>query len=248
MINNLDERKKMLGMSNEGGSSYWKLNKITLNGKTGHYKFTNLLKERQKGEEVEVEDLGSEIAGVILKMRWSLSKYDGRAKSFYVTSEYDFKGSDKIQLFSGGEKVDEGIAQDIRTKHNLHTERVIYIYLPAKMEIVRVFVRATGLSADEKSPHKGLFQYMDEFAETEELPDEYITHFLSELRQGDLGEYHATVFKRGRKLTETEFKKTQTAMKLVNEKTMKKYEEKENDFDLPQNDDENLPSPDDIPF
>src|SRR5690554_3550774 len=94
-----DEMKKMLGMGGESSGPFYKLNKVAMNGDDGTFILTDLLAEREKGAKPAKKDLGKEISGVILKMRWALSKYNEPPAQSYNSTEYDDKWKDPVTVY-----------------------------------------------------------------------------------------------------------------------------------------------------
>lgn len=221
-----DAMKKMLGMGNEGGSAVYRLDKVTMSGDNGKFTITDLVSERQKGVKPTVESLGETVEGVILKMRWVLEYWDESSRTFYGSTEYDDKWKDTVTVYP---VKDKGSVETMKAKHKLKTLRVIYMYLPAKKQIVRLMVKASALSGKDKNVNGelGLFEYIADFANDEALPCEFVTECTGVFRAGTnqdgtpnkRKDHYAMTFARGRALTESEFAKIQTSMIEVNEKT-----------------------------
>src|SRR3990167_1118946 len=217
-----EEKKKMLGMNQGGGTGVWKLNKVEMSGDTGKCRLVDLATEREKGTKANIEELDDTLQGVILKMRWHLTRYEESGS--LSSTEYDDKWKDQVTVYP---MKDKGSVETMKAKYKLSTNRIIYFYVPAKKEIVRLVVKASGLSGD-KNPNKelGLFEYIDEFAQTESLPCDFITICKGIFREGTNADgsknkrkdHYAMSFSTGRQLTETEMEKIQTLMVEVNEK------------------------------
>lgn len=224
MERNREELRKWMGLNTEGGTPTYKLNKVTMSGDDGKFKLTDLLSERPKGEKPNNEDLGEVIEGVILKMRWQLTRFDETTS--LSSTEYDNKWKDEVTVYPMKEK---GNAATMKEKHSLNTVRVVYFYVPKKAQIVRLIVKASALTGGEKNPggEHGLFEYIDEYAQTETLPCEFITACKGVFREGKNADgsknkrkdHYAMSFKSGRELTDSEFEKVEAMMIEVNEKT-----------------------------
>lgn len=219
------EMRKMMGIDGGERTAFYKLNKVQMSGDTGDFKLSDLLTEREKGQKPDVKELGKELDGVILKMRWALSKYDEPNNMYYSSTEYDDKWRDQITVFPNKDK---GSVETMKAKYGLSTQRIVYMYLPSEKQIVRLIVKASALSGD-KNPNGelGLFEYIDEYISTEILPCENITVCTGVFREGKnqdgtknkRKDHYAMSFKAGRKLTETEFEKVQKMLIEVAEKT-----------------------------
>ncbi len=217
--------KAMLGMNSEGGTAVYKLDKVEMSGDTGLFKLTDLVSDREKGSKPNTESLGEVVEGVILKMRWKMSRYE-ESGSFNST-EYDDKWKDEVTIYPSKDK---GSVPAMKEKYKLGTQRVIYFYLPAKKEIVRLIVKSSALSDDNNANPEGqfsLFGYTNEFASDEILPCEIITSCKGVFREGKNADgspnkrkdHYAMSFSKGRALKEEEFAKVQGMMIEVNEKT-----------------------------
>lgn len=254
-----EQLKKMMGLDNSGRTSYYKLNQVTMSGDDGTFRFKDMLSEKEKGAKYPVEDMGKEVSGVILKMRWVLSKFNEGEPSLN-SSEYDNKYKDEVIVYP---MKDRGNAAAMKEKYNLSTQRVVYFYVPSKKQVVRLIVKASALSGAGKNPggELGLFEYIDEYASDDILPCQFITECVGVFREGKnqdgsknrRKDHYAMSFKRGRNLTDSEFEKIQTLMVEVNEKTVLPAEEVEETPDdrVEAALDEALnsaPNPDDIPF
>jgi hypothetical protein len=217
--------KKLMGMNDTGGTAYYKLNKVQMSGDSGEFRLSDLVSERERGQKPNVKELGKELNGVILKMRWMLSKYDEPNNVYYSSTEYDDKWKDQITVYPSKER---GSVEDLKTKFNLSTQRIVYFYIPSEKQVARLVVKASALSG-KKNPggEFGLFEYIDEFAKTETLPCEFITTCTGVFREGTnqdgtknkRKDHYAMTFKSGRKLSDTEFEKVQKMILEVAEKT-----------------------------
>lgn len=251
-----EEMKKILG-SGEAGTPFYKLNKVTMSGDSGDFKITDLLSPREQGVKPVIDEMGKSVEGVILKMRWQLSKYDEPNGQYYSSSEYDNKHTDKIMVFPNKDK---GSVEEMKAKYALSTQRVIYFYLPKKQQIVRLIVKASALTGD-KNPNKemGLFEYQSDLGDT--LLCEVMTSLTGIYREGKnkdgstnkRKDHYAISFSNARQLTETEFEKVQdkmveveTALNIpkLNPETGIAQEEEDGQDGIPTLD----ISPDDIPF
>lgn len=217
--------RDLMGLGGGERTAFYKLNKVQISGDTGDFRLSDLLTEREKGTKPEVKELGKELNGVILKMRWALSKYDEPNNMYYSSTEYDDKWKDQITVFP---TKDKGSVESLKAKYGLSTQRIVYMYLPSEKQIVRLIVKASALSGD-KNPggELGLFEYIDEYIQTETLPCENITTCFGVFREGKnqdgsknkRKDHYAMAFKSSRKLTETEFEKVQKMLIEVSEKT-----------------------------
>lgn len=226
----MDKQALMTKMGmNTAKSTVYKLNKITMSGDDGKFSLSDLLSEREKGAKVNKHDMGSELDGVILKMRWQLSRYDEPSTTFYNSTEYDDKWKDEVTVYPNKEK---GSVEGMKSKHKLSTQRVIYFYVPSQKEIVRLIVKASALTGKGKNPNDelGLFEYLNEYQETETLPCQFITYCTGVFRAGKnedgspnkRKDHYAMTFKSGRQLTDSEFEKVEAMIDDVDSKTASK--------------------------
>jgi hypothetical protein len=153
---------------------------------------------------------------------------DGSAK-ITSTSEFDNKNTDKVIVFGSNEK---GLAADIKDKCQLGSQRVLYVYLPKRDEIVRMIVKPSALSGD-KNPDKdaegksipralGLFEYVDQLNADGAFLHENMTTFGSVYREDAKNKrksYFAMTFSVGEKLGEEQAVKAVEMVKEVHEKT-----------------------------
>jgi hypothetical protein len=145
-MNDTDIAKKT-GQTSERIAAY-KLNEIRMNGDDGTFSLVELLspKNTETGK-YNVQKLGNSVEGVILKMRWKLSKYE-EGKASINTSEYDNKTRDRVVVFGTNER---GTAINIKERFNLTTQRVLYVYVPRHSEIVRLIVKSSAFSRKDPS-------------------------------------------------------------------------------------------------
>lgn len=211
---------KMTGQNSGEKVTAYKLNEVRMSGDDGSFSFRCLLSEKKDGKYVS-QPLGKTVDGVILKMRWRLAKYNEPPAQSYMTSEYDFKTTDTVIEFSTKKK---GTAAQIKEELGLGSQRVLYVYVPAQKEIVRVIVKPSALSS-ENNPGKefGLFDYVQSFTDENIGVHEFVTQFGSVHRPDKNGnkrkDYFAMTFTRGRALTETEKEKVIGLIREVHEKT-----------------------------
>lgn len=260
-----ETKKAMLGMNSGGGEAFYKLNRVQMSGDDGSFKWTDLTSDREKGAKLTSEDMGKQLDGVILKMRWALSKWNEAEKTYLSSTEYDDKWKDKITVYPSRDK---GSVEQLKAKYALSTQRILYFYLPKKQEVVRFIVKASALSSERnENGELGLFDYIQEYTDTDTYPCDYVTTCIGVFRAGknDDGtankrrDHYATTFKQGRALTESEQEKVQKLMIEVNEKTHRVHR----DSVLPAADDmrdkaldealkgepqEDGINPDDVPF
>ena len=220
MVLTPEEKRKMSGQESGEKTVFYKLNEVTMSGDDGKFRLREVLAEKNADGKYNIEDLGETIDGVILKMRWKLSRYDEPNKTFYNSTEYDSKWTDEVMVFPPR---DRGSVEGMKEKHKLATQRVLYFYMPKKKQIVRLIVKASALSS-EKNPkgEVGLFDYIDEFNETDTLVSDFITTAGSVYRENlenKRKNHYAMHFKNGRPLTDSEKEKVEAMMIEVSEKT-----------------------------
>lgn len=217
--------RSLMGIERGERTSFYKLNKVQMSGDSGEFRMSDIVSERERGQKPNVKELGKELNGVILKMRWALSKYDEPNNTYYSSTEYDDKWKNQITVFPPKET---GSVESLKAKFGLATQRIVYMYLPSEKQIVRLIVKSSALSGD-KNPNGelGLFEYIDEYIETETLPCENITTCFGVFREGKnqdgsknkRKDHYAMAFKAGRKLSDSEFEKVQKMLMEVAEKT-----------------------------
>jgi hypothetical protein len=259
------DQKEIAALTGQAGTGdrvpAFKLNEIKMSGDTGEFSLREILGTKGEDGRYPVKELGKVVRGVILKMRWRLTRYEeqsdgkgGKTSTTWMTSEFDNKSADKVVLFNNNEK---GIAADIKVKHALGSQRVLYVYVPGLNQTVRLVVKASGLSGD-KNPNSelGLFEYVDSFdMPAREYLHEYLTEFTGVYREDKTNprkSYWAMTFKRGKEI-ETENKvKIIDMIKEVHEKVGTKFADTytppvaAEGIEYPQQDD--AINPDDIPF
>jgi len=245
---NRDEIKSKMGMGSSSGDFY-KLDKITMSGDDGSFKFTDLTTERQKGEKVVIKDIGKTVEGVILKMRWQLSRWDEPSSIFYNSTEYDDKNTDQVMVFPAKKR---GSVSEMKEAFKLSTQRVIYFHVPSMEKIVRLVVKSSALSGDKNPKGEfGLFEHIDNFSNDGLLPLEAITkcvgvHRKGTNKDGSLNprkDHYAMTFSRGEKLDENQIEKMVALLNEVDERTSKQAP-----MQNTTNEVEDEISPDDIPF
>lgn len=251
----------MTGQKGAERTPAYKLNEIKMSGDDGAFSIKEVLSEKGEDGKYPVRPLGEAVDGVILKMRWRLTRYVESPGRSLMTSEYDNKNTDKVIEFSTGDK---GVAVDMKEKHKLSTQRVLYVYIPKEKEVVRIIVKASALSSDNNPEIDGkralgLFEYIDEYNSSETYVHDYVTHFSSVFREGKNSDgsknkrkdHYAMTFEAGRILTDTEKEKVLGMIKDVHEKTSanKNFAE---EYVAPQESEESAPqeeiNPDDVPF
>lgn len=239
-----EELKKMLGQNDS--KAPFKLNQVALNGDTGKFMFTELLGEQVDNKYPRI-DLGDNLKGVILKMRWRLYSYDESTKTSTSTSEFDDKNTDTIIVFRTKEK---GLAVDIKEKHGLTTQRVLYVFLPSRNETVRMYVKPSGFSGAEEAGKKidmGLFDYMNSFTK-DELVCDYVTLFKSiyrENKDNPRRNHWAAIFERASEVLEENKEKIYGMVEEVDSRIDKDFAHK---VDEPIATPTQEINPDDIPF
>jgi hypothetical protein len=216
------ELAKLTGQ--EGGERVvaYKLNEIRMSGNDGTFTYLELLGTKGEDNKYPSKEIGKTLNGVILKMRWRLFKYEevNGIADIKSTSEYDNKNTDQVYLFGKGEK---GLAVDIKEKYKLGTQRVLYVYLPKKDEIVRIMVKPSALTADN-NPNKemGLFEYVDSFRNDSSYLHEHLTNFSGVERKDPKNprkDYFAMTFSRGAHLLPESIEKVAGLIKEVHERT-----------------------------
>ena len=245
----------MTGQKGAERTPAYKLNEIKMSGDDGSFSIKEVLGEKGEDGRYRVRLLGEGVDGVILKMRWRLTRFVESPGRSLMTSEYDNKNTDKVVEFSTNEK---GLAANLKEKHNLSSQRVIYAFIPKEKEVVRIIVKASALSSennpevDGKKP-MGLFDYIDEYNSTETFVHDYITHFGSIFREDKKNKrksYHAMTFSTGRILTDSEKETILGLIKEVHEKTSgnksfaDEYVAPQEPMEYPKDD----INPDDVPF
>jgi hypothetical protein len=155
MTNNTPSIDEMTG--EQSASASYKLNEITMSGDSGDFTLIERLGKKGDDGRYQRHPLGQHLEGVVLKMRWRLYKYEENKPSM-LSSEYDQK-SDHVVIFSTNEKRP---AAELKERYALPSQRVLYVWLPERKEIVRLIVKSSALTG-EKNPaaEKGLFDYCD---------------------------------------------------------------------------------------
>lgn len=196
-----EEMKRMLGQNESQGQAFLKLNEVQMSGDDGHFYLREVL-TRKEGEKAEKIDLGTEIKGVILRMRWKLSKYKEEASggTFISSTEYDNKNTDEVTIYPDKEK---GSVPNLKQRYALATQRVIYYYLPERNETVRFVVKSSAMTNENNPKEKdgaimtmGLFEYQASLGDL--LLNEVITLAKGIYREDPNGNkrknYYATIF------------------------------------------------------
>jgi hypothetical protein len=201
-----EEIKKMTGQAGNDRPAAYKLNEVKMSGDTGEFSIREILGEKEEDGKYPVKEMGKAVNAVILKMRWRLARYEelpGGKSTMWMTSEYENKTTDEVILFNNGER---GIATDLKERHKLGSQRVLYVFLPGRKEVARLIVKPSALSgdknpADEKGQAMGLFEYVDMFNEQKLNLHEFNTTFSSVYRTDPGGnkrkDYFAMTFAKG---------------------------------------------------
>jgi hypothetical protein len=229
------DQKEIAALTGQAGGERvpaFKLNEVKMSGDTGKFSLREILGTKGADGKYPVQELGDIVRGVILKMRWRLTRYEetpdgkgGKISTTWMTSEFDNKNIDNVVLFNSGEK---GLAADIKVKHNLGSQRVLYVFVPGLKQTVRVIVKASALSGDknpgflsEGGPF-GLFEYVDSFFMANgEYMHEFLTEFTSIYREDKTNprkSYFAMTFKRGKAIEVENKAKIIDMIKEVHEK------------------------------
>jgi hypothetical protein len=244
----------------------FKLNEVKMSGNDGKFSLREILGQKGEDGKYPVQELGNVFKGVILKMRWRLTRYEetkgakGDPISItYMTSEFDDKNTDTVILFNNGEK---GIAADLKAKHQLGSQRVLYVFVPGLKQTVRLIVKASALTA-ENNPDRdkegkaiekalGLFEYIDGFNDSGTFLHEFVTEFKGVYREDPKNprkSYWAMTFLRGAEVQAENKPRVVEMIKEVHEKIglgapAVAAVVDEDRIDYPQED----INPDDIPF
>lgn len=254
------ELAEKMGLGGGEKVAAYKLNEVKMSGDTGIFTLREILSEKGEDGKYPTVEIGKAFAGVILKKRWRLFRYeekpDGKGGQFvttYMTSEYDLKNKDAVVLFNNGEK---GVAAEIKAKYNLGTQCVLYVYLPGRKETVRVVVKSSALGS-ERNPEDalGLFDYLDSFnIDAGEFPCDYQTQFSGVYREDEKNKrksYWAMTFKRGAEVSEENRAKVRDMIEEVHKKVGVSFADSytaptasEDHIEYPTED----INPDDIPF
>jgi hypothetical protein len=221
-MNDADIAKKT-GQTSERIPAY-KLNEVRMNGDDGSFSLVELLspKNAETGK-YNSQKLGSSVDGVILKMRWKLSKFKEGEPSLN-TSEYDNKSKDKVVLFGTNER---GIAQNIKERFALTTQRVLYVYLPKQGEVVRLIVKPSGFSRKNPNDPAGLFDFQNEHEKASTYIHKFWTTFSCKFQEGKnqdgspnkRKDHFSMTFACGKPLTEEQQQKIYGLIEEVDSKT-----------------------------
>jgi hypothetical protein len=221
-MSNYDEINNMTGESGFKKVEGMKLNKVALNGRDGKFIKTLLLSDKVKDgdkESFQREDLGTELEVVFLKHnRRYLSEFDPKGINGKQTSEHNNK-NDYVTLFIGKTR-EQGIAAELREKYDkLKTVQVVYAYIPSLKETVRLEIK--GASLQSKSTAKGVLKYYDYLSSfgKEEHSWQYITKMTLVKEAGPAGNYYATSFIKGTKLTDEQIAKMASLIKEIHSVT-----------------------------
>lgn len=178
-MNDADYAKKT-GQNGDRVAAY-KLNEVRMNGDTGMFSLVELLSPKNdKTGKFNIQELGTSVEGVILKMRWKLSKFK-EGEPGLNTSEYDNKNTDRVVLFGTNER---GLAANMKERFALTTQRVLYVYLPKHKEIVRIIVKASGFKKKNPNDPAGLFDFTDEHDKAKTYFHKTWTTFSCKFQEG----------------------------------------------------------------
>lgn len=254
-----EEMKKMLGQNESQGQAFLKLNEVQMSGDDGHFNLREIL-TRKEGEKAEKTDLGKELRGVILRMRWKLSKYkeDASGGTFISSTEYDDKNQDEVMIFPSKEK---GNVVAMKEKFALATQRVIYFYIPERDETVRFVVKSSAMTNENNPKDKagtptgmGLFEYQALLQSDDLLLNEVITVAKGIYREDPNGNkrknYWATTFEKGDMVEDYEKMSTLTEEIYAKTSSISTHIanlEKEEDSYTPNTKTPDI-NPDDVPF
>lgn len=195
--------KKINNLSNDGASGKaprYPLNQIEFNGQSGVFVERKLLDEKDKDGKYPKVQLGEELKCVFLKHRRVLAQF--RKNESSLNSNEHIGKDDYIFLFGVNEK---GTASELREKYQgLRVRQIVYAYVPAIKEVVRLIVKGKSLVSDVKERF-GYYDYLGSF--DKEHSWQYFTTIKPVQLQGDLGSYYAMEFVRGEKLDDEKLQK-----------------------------------------
>ena len=178
-MNDADIAKKT-GQTSERIPAY-KLNEVRMNGDDGTFSLVELLSPKNADTgKIQFSEARSAVDGVILKMRWKLSKFKEGEPSLN-TSKYDNKSKDKVVLFGTNER---GIAQNIKERFALTTQRVLYVYMPKQGEVVRLIVKPSGFSRKNPNDPAGLFDFQNDHEKASTYIHKFWTTFSCKFQEG----------------------------------------------------------------
>lgn len=171
-----------------------------------------------KYPKLKLTENGQSLDAVFLRIRRILF-YFAKKNGQYAgmsTSEHNHK-NEMVALYKPDGK-EYGIAADLRDKYtNLHTQQVVYAYLPNEDRTVRLIIKGASLGSGFKHPKDVLkfYDYLQSF-EKNQSSTEFITHLVPIEEEGPQGTYYALRFVKGDKLEETSevYRKTR---KLIDE-------------------------------
>lgn len=205
-----EQLAEMSGENEVKGAPKLDLPILKLNGTKGTF---TLLKNGKKS------DLGSNVAGIILKIRRAANFYS-KTKRMFSTEANGF--GDKLVLFETFEKkngdvsynkVDEGTYNELKERHpEIKYTQIIYFLLDG--EIVKFQVKGGGLT--------NLFEYYKKFEKDEHL-FEFETIVGTEQKTDPIT-YYATTFAKGGELGSEEMEDVAEKIAYLSE-TIKKIDE-----------------------
>ncbi len=215
-----DKLAKMSGENMGGGTPKMILDKVRLHGGEGMFKKTLLTKPKNDDDRYDVEDIGTEIKVVFLKVRRYLAQ-ETNDGVLLQTSEHN-STSDIVNLYRKDEPDTSGKASDLRELFkDLKTIQVIYALLlnTDGSKVVRFIVKGSSLGSQNK-PEDSIpfYDYLTSFNRTGDNPEhtfEYATQIIPKPEKGPAGDYYAMHFQRGEKLTDEQMEKVSKEMEKI---------------------------------
>ena len=213
------DKKKLSEMSgeNDGGTApKLSINQIRFNGKRGLYIYEDVkggLIETDGKKSYDKKSIGNQIEVVFLKIRRRLYQFR-KDKKALTTTEHNHTGA-RVTLF-GGEKIENGIASELREKYpQLRTQQIIYALYEG--ELVRLIVKGASLGSKTKPKDvDDFYSYISKFqGKNDEHFYEYKTILTVGEEKGELGEYFVMHFAKGEKLLEGSMEAVETGMKIA---------------------------------
>lgn len=219
---NLAELDSMSGSSQQQ-AQLLKLDEVKLNGKDGNFTIKRKTQPKVKEGDREVypkEELTGTLSLVFLKKRRQLIETGKGGTVVRKTNEHNAT-TDTVVLTDENGKREIGVAKDLREKYpNLRTNEVIYAQNLTNGEVLRLIIRGSSLHMQEEQKGITLFyDYLKEFKDDDKF---YLfeTEMIPTAVRSALGTIYTTHFKRGRKITDEEFKSVSDNIRSIHANTI----------------------------
>jgi hypothetical protein len=201
-----------------GGFQRYDLDTLTLHGEEGGFSLTRNTQPRGADGKVVKEKIKAPLEFVLLRMRYRLSRYVENGDS-YNSTEYD-KKTENIVLFQGKMSW-KGTAAELKETHRLTTVTVVYCWVPALQQVVKLNIKGLSYGGAEYYPKDklGWFDFLKKFQDNKLKVHEHLLRADEITVQKKANTfYYALSFSKVRKMTDDEVVEVEARILEVAEK------------------------------